>query len=137
MSSAKEIIRLMYTEFASVDDDTLDAIIALCRPLVSKVKFKGQYEWAVALVAAHKMKLQGYGDSLIDSGVTLASANGLASVSEGNTSISFDTSTTSLASTDPETAEYAKTIYGLQFLTLRRQMVMNIVIDGSGVRKWR
>lgn len=137
MSSAKEIIRLMYKEFAGVEDDTLDAVIALCRPLVSKVKFKSQYEWAVALVAAHKMKLQGYGDSMADSGITLASADGLASISEGNTSVSFDTSSSSLASTDPDAAEYAKTIYGLQFLSLRRQMVMTIVIDGSGVRRWR
>ena len=134
---ALEIIRLTMPEFKGIEDDTVEKWISLVRPLVSDVKFKSQYEHAVALVAGHKMKLSGYGDGLAGTDLTLASTTGVASVSEGETSVSLDTSANSLIASNPADAEYAKTVYGLQFLSLRRQMVMSIVIDGSGVRSWQ
>lgn len=135
--TALEIIRLTMPEFKDVENDVLQQWISLFRPLVSDVKFKSQYEQAVALVVGHKLKLNGYGGGLAGTDLTLASTNGLASVSEGETSVSLDTSANSLIASSPADAEYAKTVYGLQFLSLRRQMVMPIAIDGSGVRSWQ
>lgn len=134
---ALEIIRLTMPEFKEIDDVTIEKWISLVRPLVSDVKFKSQYEHAVALMAGHKMKLSGYGDGLAGTDLTLVSTAGLASVSEGETSISFDSSANSLAASNPVDAEYVKTVYGLQFLSLRRMLVMPITIDGSGIRSWQ
>lgn len=131
---ALEIIRLTMPEFKGIEDETIEKWVSLIRPLVSDVKFKSQYEHAVALLAGHKMKLSGLGDGLAGTDLTLTSTAGLASVSEGETSISLDSSASSLAASNPVDAEYIKTVYGLQFLSLRRMMVMPIVIDGSGIR---
>lgn len=135
--TALEIMRLTMPEFKNIEDDVLEKWISLFRPLVSDVKFKSQYEQAVALVVGHKLKLSGYGDGIAGTDLTLASAVGAASVSEGETSVSFDTSANSMIASNPADAEYAKTVYGLQFLSLRRQLIMSIAIDGSGVRSWQ
>ncbi len=134
---AMEIIRLTMPEFDSISDDKLEKWINLVRPLVSDVKFKSQYEHAVALVVGHKLKLSGYGNKLAGTNLTIASVDGVASVSEGETSVSVDTSSGALIASNPADAEYAKTIYGIQFISLRHQMVMSIAIDGSGVRTWQ
>ena len=55
--NATEIIRLTMPEFSDVADNKLEKWISLMRPMVSKVKFKHQYEYAVALLVAHKLKL--------------------------------------------------------------------------------
>ena len=136
-AEADEIIRTLMTEFADVDDDTLDIYLEIVKPLVSRIRFKGMYQYALALLAAHKMKLAGLGSSDDASALAnLSGVGGLASLSEGDTSVSFDTSWTSSASSDADTAEYMRTVYGLQFLSLRRQMIMSITIDGSGVRAY-
>lgn len=132
--TALEIIRLTMPEFKPVTDVDAEKWIGLHRSLVSEKQFGDQYEHAVALITAHKMKLSGLGESSV-AGLNLntVAANGLASVSEGNTSISFDTAMSSTAATDPESAEYAKTTYGLQYLALRQKMVIPIMLDWSGV----
>ena len=134
--TALEIIRLTMPEFDQVPDDKVEKWITLARPLVSEEKFGQLYEQAVALLTAHKMGLAGAGGTLAGTKLSMASGQGLASVSEGETSISFDTAGTSLAATDPMAAEYAKTIYGLQYLSLCSQVLVNIVIDWSGA-KWQ
>lgn len=128
--TALEIIRLIMPEMKDVDDATIEKFIELYRPLVSEKKFRHQYEHGVALLVGHKLKLLGYGENPINSEINASAVTGIASVSEGNTSISFDASANAIAATDPASAEYAKTIYGLQFLALRRQMVLTICIDG-------
>ena len=55
--TALEIIRLTMPEFEKVKDEELEKWISLFRPLVSRVKFKSQYEQAVALLVGHKLKL--------------------------------------------------------------------------------
>jgi len=138
--NATEIIRLTMPEFSDVADDKLEKWISLMRPMVSKVKFKHQYEYAVALLVAHKLKLSGYGavgpEELSDTLAALSS-NGVASVSEGETNVSFDTSANTILAAGSADAEYAKTVYGVQFVSLRRSLVMTIAIDGSGVRSWQ
>ncbi len=137
--TAAEIIRLTMPEFSGIAEETLEKWISLMRPLVSRVKFKHQYEYAVALLVGHKLKLSGSGSGEQDATKTVAAlaSNGVASVSEGESSISFDTSANSILAAGSADAEYAKTVYGQQFVSLRRQLVMSIAIDGSGVRSWQ
>ncbi len=132
--TALEIIRLTMPEFEQVQDDKVEKWITLARPLVSEEKFGQLYEQAVALLTAHKMGLSGIGGTLAGTKLSMASGQGLASVSEGETSISFDTAGTSMAATDPMAAEYAKTIYGLQYLSLCSQVIFPAVIDWSGAK---
>ena len=127
--------------FEKVKDEELEKWISLFRPLVSRVKFKSQYEQAVALLVGHKLKLAGYGTVESVGGLTTVIAalsnSGVSSVSEGETSVSMDTTAGTLLSSGSADAEFGKTVYGLQFVSLRRQMVMSIAIDGSGVRSWQ
>ena len=69
--------------------------------------------------------------------IAALSNSGVSSVSEGETSVSMDTTAGTLLSSGSADAEFGKTVYGLQFVSLRRQMVMGIAIDGSGVRSWQ
>ena len=137
--TAAEIIRLTMPEFSDIAEETIEKWISLMRPLVSRVKFKHQYEYAVALLVGHKLKLSGAGLGEQDATKTVAAlaSNGVASVSEGESSISFDTSANSILAAGSADAEYATTVYGQQFVSLRRQLVMSIAIDGSGVRSWQ
>ena len=139
--TALEIIRLTMPEFEKVKNEELEKWISLFRPLVSRVKFKSQYEQAVALLVGHKLKLAGYGTVESVGGLTTVIAalsnSGVSSVSEGETSVSMDTTAGTLLSSGSADAEFGKTVYGLQFVSLRRQMVMSIAIDGSGVRSWQ
>ena len=135
--TAPEIIRLTMPEFKEIQDEIIKKWITLYCPLVDDVKFKDMYEQAVALVVAHKMKLAGYGEKIAGTNISMNQMAGVTSVSEGETSLAFDSSANSLIASNPTDAEYAKTVYGLQFLSLRNQMIMSIVIDGSGVRPWQ
>ena len=134
--TALEILKLTVPETKNMQDDELEKWITLARPLVSEDKFGQMYEQAVALHTAHKMCLSGAFGNLAGTKLTLASVQGIGSVSEGETSISLDTAGTSIAATDPMAAEYGKTIYGLQYLSLCSQVLVNIVIDWSGA-KWQ
>jgi len=118
---ATELLKMIAPEFKATED--VDSWIELVKPLVSEKRFGGQYEHAVALLAAHKMKLSGLGDGVAGTNIKAGTTQGLASVSEGSTSISFTTSGAN--SVDDE---YSKTIYGLQFINLRKQCVICITI---------
>jgi hypothetical protein len=124
---AKEIIKNAFAEFNQLEDEQLDFWIQLARPDVSSSKFGPQYEYAIALLACHKMKLNGLGKGLAGSKVTSADAHGLASVSEGETSISFDNS--SINDLSAVSAELKKTVYGLQFLSLRARWIIPVTIS--------
>ena len=56
-----EAFRMMAAEFGQVPDETVEQWITLAGPLVSKKRFGPLYVQAVALLAAHKMKLAGFG----------------------------------------------------------------------------
>ena len=59
---------------------------------------------------------------------TISDALRVASFSEGESSISFATSQQTNLQVD---AEYALTVYGLEFLTLRRNAVIPIISAGE------
>jgi hypothetical protein len=58
-----EIFRLVATEFKDVDDAEVEKWVELSKPFVSKKKFGNTYNHALAYLAAHKLKMAGYGDN--------------------------------------------------------------------------
>lgn len=122
---AKAIIDKLFTEFSSVEDGVKELWISLSRPAVSEKKFGEQYEYAVALIACHRMKLAGLGEGIAGSEIRISAVHGLSGVSEGETSLSFAGGS---GTTSGVNAEYEKTVYGLQYLSLIAQCVIPITI---------
>ena len=128
--TAIEIIRLIGTEFTSVHDDELEQWIEICRPMVSKKQFGKLYEQALAYLVCHKMKMAGHGSNPLGEELGNINAIGFAisSVSEGGSSISFGASQSSNLTPD---AELGMTSYGMQFLNIRRMVIVPIHVSGE------
>ena len=121
-----EIIRLVGKEFSSVSDSDLLHMIDMVKPLVSKSKFGKLYNMALAYLICHKLKMAGYGD---DGGFgTIADSMRVSSYSEGSRSVSFGGVGSTASASD---AELGLTIYGMQYLDLRRLAVVPITIAGA------
>ena len=132
-----EIFRMVAKEFSNIsDEDEVDgsgvvvqygikSFIDLYADQISKKRFGSSYEKALAYLTAHKLKMNGYGD--VGTG-TIADSLRVGSYSEGETSISYTTGQQTNLQVD---AEYALTVYGLEFLTLRRNAVVPIVSAGE------
>lgn len=124
-----EIIRLIGAEFADVQDEDLTKWVTLTEPMVSARLFGKLYEQALAYLVCHKMKLAGLGaNPLGDLGTISSIGFSLSSVSEGGSSISFGANQSSNLATD---AELGLTAYGLQFLSLRRSVIVPIRVSGE------
>lgn len=63
--SAIQIFRIIAPEFKDVPDTEVEAMLELCEPLVSKRRFGRVYNQALALLAAHRLKLSGKGQDMI------------------------------------------------------------------------
>lgn len=136
---AIDIFRLVATEFADIpDEDVIDeqtgkvltygvkTFLDLFKDQISKKRFGKIYNKALAYLTAHKLKMMGYGDNST-SGM-IGDSLRVSSYSEGETSISFSTNQVTNLQSD---AEYALTVYGLEFLTLRRTAIIPIVSAGE------
>lgn len=122
---AFEIIRKTMSEFADVPDDDIETFISLAEPLISEKRYRKLYPQALAFFAAHKMKLAGLGKTI---GVgTIGDTIGLSSVSEGETSVSFSNNQAGNITTD---SEFGLTVYGMQYLNLRKRCIVTIVSAG-------
>lgn len=128
--TAIEIIRLIGAEFIDIDDETASKWVEVIKPMVSRKQFGNLYEQAVAYLVCHKLKMAGYGQNPL--GDTIGSIGSLGfsigSVSEGGTSVSFGANQSSNLVTD---AELGLTVYGLQYLTLRRLVIVPIRCSGE------
>lgn len=122
---AFEIIRATMDEFADTQDDTVKVFVSLAEPLISEKRFGKLYQQALAFLAAHKMKMSGFGKK-IGTG-TIGDTIGLSSVSEGETSVSFSNNQTGNTVTD---SEFGLTVYGMQYLQLRKRCIVTIVSAG-------
>ncbi len=135
---ALEIFRLVATEFSGIpDDDEKDpdtgkttqygvrSFLALYSDQISEERFGKAYPKALAYLTAHKLKMNGYGDC--ENG-KIADSLRVSSYSEGETSISYSTGQQANLQVD---AEYALTVYGLEFLTLRRNAIIPILSAGE------
>lgn len=135
--NALDIFRMVAKEFDSIpDDDELNdegevtqygviSFLRLYSDQISRRRFGRSYEKALAYLTAHKLKMNGYGDNGTG---TIADSLRVGSYSEGETSISYTTGQQTNLQAD---AEYALTVYGLEFLTLRRNAIIPIVSAGE------
>lgn len=127
--SVTEVIRLIGPEFKDVEDDELSKWIELVQPMVSKKLFGDLYEQAVAYLVCHKLKIAGKGENpLGDIGSIGSLGFSIGSVSEGGTSVSFGANQSSNLAND---AELALTTYGLQFLSIRKMVIIPIRCSGE------
>lgn len=128
--TALEMIRVIGPEFASVTDETILLWLEIVKPMVSKKQFGKLYEQGLAFLVCHKLKMIGLGDNPLGDEFTMSSLGfGVSSVSEGGSSISFGASQSSNLAPD---AELALTSYGLQYLSIRRMVIVPIHCDGEG-----
>ena len=133
------IFRMVAQEFADIpDEDEVDSAtgkvkrygiqtyIDLFSEQISKKRFGASYQKALAYLTAHKLKMMGFGtdEGLGSIGLSLR----ISSASEGGASVSFSTNQSTNLNPD---AEYALTVYGLEFLTLRRNAIIPIISAGE------
>ena len=124
--TALEIVRLIAKEYDSVKDAEVEKYIELEKPNISKKVFGNSYDKGLALLTAHRMKMNGYGSSEYG---TVAESIHMTSFSEGESSVTFAHSQANNSQVD---GEYTLTTYGLQFLTLKRTLVIPIRVGGEG-----
>ena len=136
--NALEIFRMVADEFSNLPDDDVvnegkvtqygvKSFIKLYSDQISEKRFGASYQKALAYLTAHKLKMNGYGDTGTGS---IADSLRVGSYSEGETSISYTTGQQTNLQVD---AEYALTVYGLEFLTLRRKAIITIVSAGEAI----
>ena len=147
MDEAIRIFRMIGSEFNNIpDDDVVDeetgkitqygikSYMTLFSDMISCRRFGKMYDKALAYLTAHKLKMMDMGEigeSGNDGLGSMALGLRIASASEGETSVSFG-SGAQASSSDPD-ADYALTIYGLEFLKLRRGAIIPIVSAGEPI----
>lgn len=123
--NAIQIFRLVATEFEDLTDDTVEKWLELTAPMISKKRFGKLYDQALALLTAHRLKMSGYGDTTLG---RVGDSLRVGSYSEGETSVSFTVSQGTNLLAD---AELALTPYGLEYLSLRRLVIIPIRSAGE------
>lgn len=126
--TAIEIIRLIGTEFAPVKEADLEKWIEVVRPMVSRKQFGKLYEQGIAYLVCHKLKMAGHGENPLGDIGTIGTGFAVGSVSEGGSSISFGANQASNLAAD---AELGLTVYGVQYLQLRRSVIVPIHCSGE------
>ena len=127
---ALQYIRLIGSEFSKQSDETVGQWIEFVTPMVSKKQFGLLYDQGIALLACHFMKLHGLGENpLGDTANNMAALGyGIASVSEGGSSISFGNS---VSGNLQNNADLAQTVYGTEYINLRRKVIVPIHVSGE------
>ncbi len=123
-----ETIRMFAPEYEDIEDEVLEKWIEAVEPMVSKKQFGKLYTTALAYMVCHKLKMAGYGENPLGEVGAIGIGFAIGSVSEGGSSISFGASQSSNLADD---AELALTVYGLQYLQLRRSVIVPIHISGG------
>lgn len=121
--TAIEIVRLIGGEFSSVKDEDIGKWVEIVRPMVSRKQFGKLYEQAIAYLVCHKLKMAGNGENPLGKVGTIGIGFAVGSVSEGGSSVSFGANQSSNLAKD---AELALTVYGVQYLQLRRSVIVPI-----------
>ena len=122
-----EMVRMISgDDFADVSDDMIDEWDDFVSPMVSKKQFGKLYDHAKALLICHKMKLTGLGGNSLGALGQIGNSFIASSVSDGGSSISFANSG---AGNKEVNAEFAMTVYGMQYLQLLRTCVVPINIS--------
>lgn len=132
--TAFEIIRVVGAEFSNVPDDRIRTLIEIYRPMVSRRKFGILYEQALAFLVCHYMKMMGIADAYAPEGSqsqvgSIDDGLRIGSYSEGGVSMSWSMSAAGAKDID---ADLALTTYGLQYLNIRRLVIVPITIRRPG-----
>ena len=96
--------------------------------MVSKKQFGKLYEQAIAYLVCHKLKMAGHGENPLGELGAIGIGFAVGSVSEGGSSVSFGANQSSNLAAD---AELGLTVYGVQFLQLRRMVIVPIHCSGE------
>lgn len=123
-----EMVRLFGPEFESVKDDILEQWLEIVKPMVSKKQFGELYNQALALLVCHKLKMAGHGENPLGDIGAIGAGFAVSSVSEGGSSVSFGANQSSNLAAN---AELGLTAYGVQFLQLRRMVIIPIHCSGE------
>jgi len=123
-----EMVRLFGPEFESVKDNILEQWLEIVKPMVSKKQFGELYNQALALLVCHKLKMAGHGENPLGDIGTIGAGFAVSSVSEGGSSVSFGANQNSNLAAN---AELGLTAYGVQFLQLRRMVIIPIHCSGE------
>ncbi len=125
---AFDIIKTTMKEFSNVPEEDIKVYIELSVPLVSKKRFGKLYEQALAYLTAHRMKMDGRGATVSEFG-SIGNMIGISSISEGEVSVSFSNSQS--GNTSSSDSELGLSVYGMQFLQLRRSCIVPILCSGE------
>lgn len=124
------VIRAVAPEFQAKTEEELRVWIEIAEPYISESRFGGLYSQAIAYLAVHKMSLNAQSSGQEEGlNISLKDSMGIASISEGSTSVSFSNAAMGAGASDGD-AEYLLTAYGLQFLEIRKRCIIPISISG-------
>jgi hypothetical protein len=118
------IFRMIAGEFISIGDDEVNKWIAMARPMVNSRRFGLLYNNAIALMAAHLMKL----NLPSEDADSPANAILIDTYKEGDTSIKYNVD--SFTKLNPD-AQLTLTKYGLQFRSIRDSVTIGITSAGE------
>ena len=124
------IIRIIAPEFSDVGDDTLSQYVEIVRPMVSRKQFGNLYKQGLAYLICHKLKMAGFGENPLGDIGAIGAGFAVGSVSEGGSSVSFGANQSSNLAAD---AEIGLTAYGVQYLQLRRSVIIPIHVSGEPI----
>lgn len=127
-----DIIRIIAPEFNDVGDDTLSQYVEIILPMVSRKQFGNLYKQGLAYLICHKLKMAGFGDNPLGDIGAIGAGFAVGSVSEGGSSVSFGANQTSNLAAD---AELGLTAYGVQYLQLRRSVIIPIHVSGEPIER--
>lgn len=122
-----EIFRKIAPEFQQISDDEVQGMLDLVGDILSKKRFGKMYDRAVALLASHQFTLQTMIASDENAGAATSLTSGaLVSEREGDLQRSYG-GMASASSGDDMDSLLKKTVYGLQFLTLRSMCIVPVM----------
>jgi len=125
------VIKAVAPEFKDKTEDELKVWVELAEPYISEDRFGGLYTQAMAYLTAHKMTLNAPASKNEgELSISLKDSMGIASFTEGSTSVSFNNAASGSGGASGADAEYLLTAYGLQFLAIRKQCIIPIMIAG-------
>ena len=128
------ILKAIAPEYKEMGEDDLRIWVELSEPYISESKYGKLYYQALAYLTAHKLSLNAPVEKKEEGGsisTSVKSTMNVASFSEGSTSISFNNpSTSSSGGSSSADAEYLQTVYGLQFMDIKKQCIVPIAIAG-------
>lgn len=128
IEKVEKIISYEGIEFGSIDNADIEDWCELMSPWVSQKQFGKLYPFALAYLIMHKWKMAGKGENPLGDLGQIGVGFGIGSVSEGGSSISFGAGQSSNLADD---AELALTKYGLEYLSLRRMVIIPIHSSGE------